>query len=1183
MLLFAPPQKARNQGFALIVALSLMSFVLFLLLSISSLVRVETQTVRVANASLEAQMNARLAAYKALGELQRYTGPDQRVTARSDILVAPNNSALTGQGRWTGVWSSSSSLNDNLDSQDGLAQRTPKWLVSGENPDFSVPVSTIDPNAYVDLATIGKSVSNKSIISEDDTVRVATEEILGTNDSTVGRYAYWVSDEGIKARVNLSDPYLNSSDPDADYYRNAMAQVADPTAVSNAQGNQILSATNSRWKQSTNDPSSISSLKNIPMFIGSDLGDNNMDGVNREFFHDFTVHSSGVLANTKDGGLKRDLSTALLNLPQDFVSEPLIFEPFGSTPSAGDPGGPKWQQLADYFKLAQNGTFASNNQISFRMPSNDQVGIAPVVTRWNFIFHPFATYRHTALSATGTPLDEWLQSSYDYSLGVFPLITLWNPYDQDLVLPKIGIECEFRTNAVIRVGNRNTTTNICTLDPMAKYYGGSINRHVLRFIVEGTTIPAGRAINFTPPLNSFYDRNDPTQNVLKAGAHGELVNGFFSAPVAGTGSDSFYLLNGRSQAPWIVKQFPSATTLALENSSGVNQGLFDQVVNLYDLSAGDEFDLQGANRFKALSFRGCPSFINGMNITTTRLNKAFLGQNVDLDASPRDFSDVIEPKGSSVGSSYGTVPQIDLTVLEEWKLANNLCGISAYLKFPLVDFDPERELPTHLTYNQNFTAPIYTPSIRTKYTFNDKRYELYTRGPVFNVFNGSNWRNYLSGTADDITYSKVGLSNDFNGNNSAIFYTIPSKPILGIGQLMQANLMNVSSVSNGLISDPSQSAKWDTNRQQAYSVPLYAIGNSIPNFDIPLDKTKDLQTYSVNGNLAIGANYDYCYELNRALWDDFFFSGFGTNVTKLPNPRLQFWANTSELSLLNDEKSAASYLLNAGAFNVNSTSVAAWESILGAMREVNVIGNALVSDAQQKHNFSRFVEPSEDSAQSLPISITSSSSDKEKNLLVSGFRSLTDSQIKELAESIVAQIKLRVSSQRTNNLTYPFLSLGNFINRSLDHLNDAYKRSGVLQAAIDATTINGDVAGKTGLWEVGDLNFVPNLAENELTTVQQPLSAGLSAYFMQADLLNKIGAMLQARSDTFTIRAYGSSDDLNTGSANSSAYYEMTVQRLPEYVDASVNSYEDPTSLLNEQFGRRYKILSERWVDANNI
>ncbi|MDP4609887.1 MAG: hypothetical protein NWT02_01710, partial [Opitutales bacterium] len=66
----------KNSGFALIIALSLMAFVLLLLLSITTLVQVEQQGAATGKAQLEAKQNALLALNQALGTLQAEMGPD---------------------------------------------------------------------------------------------------------------------------------------------------------------------------------------------------------------------------------------------------------------------------------------------------------------------------------------------------------------------------------------------------------------------------------------------------------------------------------------------------------------------------------------------------------------------------------------------------------------------------------------------------------------------------------------------------------------------------------------------------------------------------------------------------------------------------------------------------------------------------------------------------------------------------------------------------------------------------------------------------------------------------------------------------------------------------------------------------------------------------------------------------
>ena len=64
-----------NGGFALVIALSLMAFVLLLLLSITTLTQVEIKTASLQKDKLEAQQNALLGLSTAIGQLQKLAGP----------------------------------------------------------------------------------------------------------------------------------------------------------------------------------------------------------------------------------------------------------------------------------------------------------------------------------------------------------------------------------------------------------------------------------------------------------------------------------------------------------------------------------------------------------------------------------------------------------------------------------------------------------------------------------------------------------------------------------------------------------------------------------------------------------------------------------------------------------------------------------------------------------------------------------------------------------------------------------------------------------------------------------------------------------------------------------------------------------------------------------------------------
>ena len=90
---------------------------------------------------------------------------------------------------------------------------------------------------------------------------------------------------------------------------------------------------------------------------------------------------------------------------------------------------------------------------------------------------------------------------------------------------------------------------------------------------------------------------------------------------------------------------------------------------------------------------------------------------------------------------------------------------------------------------------------------------------------------------------------------------------------------------------------------------------------------------------------------------------------------------------------------------------------------------------------------------------------------------------------------------------------------------------------------------------------------------------------MQADILAVLGNAVAVRSDTFTIRAYGEAVD-NDGNVTARSYCEAVVQRMPEFIDSS-DAAQTPigalTSNANKNFGRRFQILSLRWLSPSEI
>lgn len=395
----------------------------------------------------------------------------------------------------------------------------------------------------------------------------------------------------------------------------------------------------------------------------------------------------------------------------------------------------------------------------------------------------------------------------------------------------------------------------------------------------------------------------------------------------------------------------------------------------------------------------------------------------------------------------------------------------------------------------------------------------------------------------------------------------------------------------------------------APSSPVYAIGNSFASILVPRDRAQ--KTYfpgplspasspeSIpfaagrwpNGNqYPLGNNsisffpaYDVSYIYNQVLWDDFI-------LTPDSNRRILWRGDVPQ----RDFNTSAENLLISGAFNVNSTSVSAWASLLAAMLDVEISNqtNEAVPDSPERIPFSRFLNPV--SRNFSPAA----GDDFEDASAYAGFRKLTLDEVEALAEAIVEQVKLRG----------PFLSLGEFVNRRLVPADRDQTHglglSGAIQTAIQNAGLNDAMgAASDDIWirqAAFQGNWPPTSGQPQLNAsaftgmhlenVEGPRTAGSPGFLLQSDILARIGSVLTARSDTFTIRAYG---DLNQGGTTQArAWVEATVRRMPEFVDAASpanpngNSPPDATadlSLVNQMFGRRFEVISFRWLNEEDI
>ena len=429
----------------------------------------------------------------------------------------------------------------------------------------------------------------------------------------------------------------------------------------------------------------------------------------------------------------------------------------------------------------------------------------------------------------------------------------------------------------------------------------------------------------------------------------------------------------------------------------------------------------------------------------------------------------------------------------------------------------------------------------------------------------------------------------------AVLFQVPTRPLLSIAQLSHADISQIDI-------DPG-----------------YAIGNS---YALPwLDGLDKIISWPTTTNAL--ERVDIAYAANLGLWDRCFFSGFnagtarefrtGTNPATgktydgstqpystlaaavdalflgatdvLANRRMR-WArypkklttDTALKAAFVDPTQTAKQIIHEGTFNVNSTSVAAWKAQLASGFQALANGTS----ATPNYPFSRMQPPAGESVESGNTNRWAA------------FRSLaeSDSTMTKLAEAIVVEVRSRG----------PFMSLADFVNRRLT--TDRNGRKGALQSAVDAVTtpaINANLSTTT----IGSSSLarIPQAAALSPTGVpaETPIPLGRPDQLLQADILAALGPGLSARSDTFVIRAYGDDGEMTNAGR---AWCEVTVQRLPEWVVPSTEELNEPNasyrttaasgrgatvdtlqrntrlSIINRQLGRRFVIVSFRWIAA---
>ncbi|MDQ8190513.1 pilus assembly PilX family protein [Roseibacillus persicicus] len=1143
---------AAKNGFSLIITVTMMillSLIAVGLLSLSSL------TMRAANADqaqAEARANARLAINMAVAELQLTLGDDRRVTANGSML------GDSGETHALGVWESwSPKLSKNptdgdINYEGEKNSRFLRWLVSGRDEDLE----------KADWAQTGDTSGQAMVLFSQENDGFALKGSLVELSDGKGSLAWAVSQENTKAKINVAGP------EEADRIGNDDLQAQPRPHVEG----DIFKQPDDEWNKRAGRVTSLGqSSLDQDLFSG---------GNSNQAAADFTTTSAGLLTNVVEGGLKVDMSLGFemsesdfnaatwssegatlpnpfhagaedeFNTPGSYQNQRPLYAPLADSGNLDFPkqfwpanvqhnfpvtAVPTFHSLRSYYRIPYH-LYQSEEGLTVFERESDHIAATPQSVPRGYYPPPAETVEASQTQMGIRPVMDrimflisgGMNDADELRLIITPVITLWNPYN-------VALEVE---GCVAHAW----------LDLPYDFQWRTFN-------------PAGRQVS----NESMYTSGLMSLQFINQG-HGRSVNPYFYAAITADGKPLSESGGGKtiSFEPGEVRVFAPAEQT--HKNFDVEGSIRDRTVFLRPVDSLDQFSTKGGLSIPTKNFRRNEGFVRKLkNDHSAQLTfQAIPGEDYPFYISLEDatrargsdpteedrgkaIADILMSNFSKTGEtvrfesprvtySQLSAEPVPIGVIESYhRVASE--GVNVQVADLLYTGNPRQPWMNPFITNADFKAgPQYQTRMRSVSSFSG----------VLQSANGGRSAYYGS------SQTPIG------GRTHLSFFEIPSAPLLSLAAFQHCDLSS-----------------------SPYS-PANQLANSWASAYVRRDRVSE-------GALQI----DHCYLVNEALWDGFFFSGAAPTLSRsstsgeegvwdrevaqvqkpvsailedffegptnapLRNPRMKLAnpASASEDGLVASLSEPigclkiAGELMVDGAFNVNSTSVASWKAILSGLRGASfeVEGNT-TEIASGTTPFPRFRDPV-----------------GEANDIWQGFRTLSDNQIETLAEKLVERIRARG----------PFLSLGEFVNRRVS--SDELGLVGVLQEAIDQSSLNEDA-----LVEEFSTRSYSRSARSNISPANT--GVGIPGYLTQADVLKPLASIITVRSDTFTVRGYGTSRD-RSGRILAQVWAEATVQRYPDFVDSS-DDKATPTSELNEtnqKFGRRLRVTSFRYLSETEI
>ena len=1154
--------RSCRHGFALI---STISIVVLLALGATVLLTLSSLNHRSHSQDkdlVQAQDNAKLAVIQALSQLQELSGADTRISANADLL-SESNPKITGVWR---SWEGSDRLPNGQPTIPHYAQK----LVAGDakavsqtSPDdgrflgwLTSPHQHLSPDTS-DFAGISTTSDGNNVqllgahsTTEESEYIFVTPTSVGV-DFEKGALAWFTSGENTKATLQPDTEETPSGSNDNDIIKWL------ERSRSNGQADYTYAGFEGLDEMGAGE---VLPSKNSLALLRDDHFVPN--------FFDYGINGVGLLTNTATGGWRKDLSTfsELYETLPDTGFPTLQLSPFSPAQTSSKsnmetfPENPllypwydyinqggrhvvhkvsavtSWSALADYMTQYQylSSTGSDHSVMPYQYAVNVDAGQG-----WQNTTRRFPSFARLQL-VYSLAVVEGTSGEYHPAIQITPALTIWNPYNVEISIPRytkiMGSDLapvQFDLNITGATNFSKTLTSEEVINGNSSF---GTNRIYAFTISNDVTLQPGQSMVFGAASSSL--NNGTWQLMLSPGFTGEI---------------GFNCINFNNKTS--IDILPADLSSTRMEVSSITH------------SETERFGI---------------SFNYNENISTIEQHSAIYSKDLfteeEIESLFPTHDEAISSSLASLNSS-GSVPFLVYTV--------GVNGIS-----PVSLFSEHQHL--------NIKGMLQSNPIASNSQCGVNSYSGYFGGNIAHVAGtganhpiNSRYNTYMeeidNWNAGYPIPESTSMNSSFlltdttatDGQTHCILAELPIRPLQSL-----AELQNFDATKNKPIPP----------------FHLNVIGNSSAHPLLPSDAVSLDHPFA--DNLGHMCNDD-SYTLNHVLFDDWFISSIAPDLnafssvesrsltevyedfldsnTALPN---RFYKKTRQRSRLTTEDSVDILANNAedpnngfpyehiaseievhGMFNINSTSVEAWKTLLRNTKGARIPyimanGQTTLTDAHED---------------TYPYPRTSLSGSGGENM-PNGYGTLTESQISALATEIVNEIRERG----------PFLSLSEFVNRRLDSTDLAL--AGVIQAALDTLSeASDDTNPYQQLQALAPNTDLSNIAgDTEYAYPEAAIGSpffGVPGWIRQADILKPLAPILSARDDTFTIRAYGDSRN-SSGEVKAQAWCEVIVQRSPDFVnpvDPSQSRLENLTQPVNELLGRRYKIVSFRWLDETEL